>query len=92
MFDLNWVNHILECLYNITTTSSVKILSKEQAVSKMKYLQDTEPKPLTDEQALYIHDVCEYFDMKIYYKAKVVDLGLGGLYAYNTKTKIKTKN
>ena len=92
MFDLNWVNHILECLYNITTTSSVKILSKEEAVSKMKYLETTEREPLTDEQAQYIHDVAKYFGMKIYYKARVVDLGLGGLYAYNLKTKIKTKN
>lgn len=92
MFDLNWVNHMLECLMKITTTSSVNILTKEQAVSKIKYLEETEPKEFTEEQALYIHDVCEYFGMKIYYKAKVVDLGLGGLYAYNTKTKIKNKN
>jgi len=92
MFDLNWVNHMLECLYKITTSSSVNILTKEQAVSKIKYLEETEPKEFTEEQALYIHDVCEYFGMKIYYKAKVADLGLGGLYAYNTKTKIKNKN
>jgi hypothetical protein len=85
MFDLNWVNRMLECLFKITTTSSVNILTKHQAVSKIKYLEETEPKEITEEQALYIHDVAKYFGMKIYYKANIVNLGLGELYSYNTK-------
>ena len=83
MFDLNWVNCMLKYLYKLTTTASIKLMYEKEALHKIKNLTQDEPEMLENDEAEYIYDVAEYFGMKMYGSSKILQNGIGEVYAYN---------
>jgi hypothetical protein len=84
MFDLIWIKNILKGIFNLGCTHNIQ-LANYQEITKMEkdLIPHGSAKEFTDEEKEYILLVCQYFNIKIYKKCKLIKQRSNEMFSIN---------